>query len=61
MTEAWIQLQCPQCGETWEANPSKLPTPGAEFRCRHCGATRPTSEFMRATRDLEVLEAFHEA
>lgn len=59
MTEAWIQLSCPDCEEHWEANPSDLPSPGREFQCPHCGASSPISEFMRAQRDLEVLQEFH--
>lgn len=61
MPEAWVQLRCPACGESWEANPSDLPAPGEEFACDHCDARRPTAEFMRTQRDLEILEEFHEA
>lgn len=61
MDEAWIQLQCPNCGETWEANPSDLPAPGTDYSCRSCEATNPTREFMRTARDLEILKEFHAA
>jgi hypothetical protein len=61
MTEARVQLQCPACEETWEANPADLPAPGRAFVCRHCGDERPTPEFMRTGRSLETLESFHAA
>lgn len=61
MPEAWIQLQCPECQEGWEANPSELPAPGNRYTCDHCGAQRSISEFMRTGRGLEILEEFHEA
>ncbi len=59
MPEAWIQLRCPECEEHWEENPADLPTPEKEFQCRHCNARHPVSEFMRAKRDLEILQEFH--
>lgn len=59
MPEAIIQIRCPECENHWEENPVDLPPPGEEFRCSHCGARRSTSEFMRAKRDLEILEEFH--
>lgn len=59
MSEAWIQLRCPACEEHWEENPVDLPSPDEEFQCRHCGARNPVSAFMRAKRDLEILEEFH--
>lgn len=59
MTEAWIQLECPACGEQWEANPTDMPASGEEFTCTHCGDARHTAEFMRTTRSLEILEEFH--
>lgn len=58
MSEAWIQLQCPNCEERWEANPSDLPEPSTSRTCEHCGASRPTAEFMKTKRDLEILEEF---
>lgn len=61
MREAWIRLQCPACSEHWESNPTDLPAPDREFACTNCDERRPTSEFMRTKRDLEILEAFHEA
>jgi hypothetical protein len=60
MQEAWIQLACPACEETWESNPADLPAPAEEYDCKHCGHTAPVSEFMRTGRDLEILESFHE-
>lgn len=59
MPEAWIQLHCPACEKHWEANPVDLPSPTDEFHCPHCGARQPVREFMRAERDLDVLEEFH--
>jgi hypothetical protein len=61
MNEAWIDLQCSTCGETWEANPADLPEPDAGFTCPHCGATGSTGEFARTTRGFEILEEFHAA
>jgi len=58
MQDAWIQLQCPNCDEQWEANPADLDEPAAEFTCDHCGATNHLSEFAKTTRDFEVLEEF---
>ena len=60
MTETWIELQCPGCGETWEAAPADLPQPGREFTCQHCGRDGPVAEFMRTERNLEMWRAFHE-
>ena len=59
MREAWIRLECPECTETWEANPADLPAPGRSFTCKHCGATRSISEFPRTQRGFEILESFH--
>ena len=59
MQEAWIQLQCPDCGEQWETNPADLHEPDREFACEHCDATRPLSEFAKTQRDFEILEEFH--
>lgn len=59
MQEAWIQLQCPDCAEQWEANPSDVPEPGDALTCEHCDATRRVSEFAKTTRDFEILESFH--
>lgn len=60
MTETWIQLHCPSCGETWEEGPNDLPAPGGDFTCNHCGAERATAEFMRTERNLEMWQSFHE-
>lgn len=59
MPEAWIQISCPNCEDYWEENPTDLPSPEETFQCPKCGATQPVSEFMRAKRDLEVLQEFH--
>ncbi|TQR22547.1 hypothetical protein C9J85_04565 [Haloferax sp. wsp5] len=37
---------------------SDLPAPETLFVCDDCGAERSLSEFMRTTRDLEVLQEF---
>lgn len=58
MVEAWIQLQCPSCGEEWEDAPTDLPASDAEYTCNHCGETRRVAEFMLTQRDLEILEGF---
>lgn len=58
MTEAWIQLLCPDCREHWEANPADLPAPGEPFECSACGERRSVSEFARTGRDLEIIEQF---
>lgn len=60
MRNAWVQLECPNCEETWEANPSDLPAPRERSTCNHCDATFRTAEFMKTGRDLEILEGFHE-
>ena len=58
MQEAWLQLQCPACSVAWEARVSDLSAPETQFACDDCGAERSLSEFMRTTRDLEVLQEF---
>lgn len=60
MSEAWIQLLCPECERMWESSPGDLPAPGERFACERCGATRSVSEFARTQRDLDILESFHE-
>jgi len=59
MQEAWIQLQCPDCGEQWEANPADLSEPAAEFACKECSGTARLSEFTKTARDFEILDEFH--
>lgn len=54
-----MQILCPECSEDWEENPTDLSEPEVTYECPHCGATRPTAEFMRTARDLEILEEFH--
>lgn len=60
MVEAWIQLRCPVCEQTWEDSPADLPAPDTTFECPSCGATRSTSLFMKDQRDLEILKQFAE-
>lgn len=60
MQEAWLQLRCPTCTGSWEADVTDLPAPDTPFVCDGCGTERPLSEFMRTARDLEVLQAFSE-
>lgn len=59
MPEAWISVQCPECGDVWEDSPNDLPAPDVEFHCPKCEAIRPTSEFMKTHRDLEILRDFY--
>ena len=61
MQEAWLQLQCPACSVSWEERVSDLSAPDTQFDCDDCGTERPLSEFMRTTRDLEVLQEFTES
>ena len=58
MPEAWIQLECPSCGEDWERDPADLPDSDAEFECPSCGEQRRMAEFTKTQRDLEMLEQF---
>ncbi|MHB9285935.1 hypothetical protein ACKVMT_02710 [Halobacteriales archaeon Cl-PHB] len=60
MNDAWITLQCPDCQESWEANPGDLPAPGEQTRCEHCDTRRPTAELMKTNRDLDILQEFQE-
>lgn len=61
MQEAWIDLACPNCDKQWEANPTELPAPDADFECPDCGTSRSTAEFAQTQRGLEILESFHES
>lgn len=60
MREASVTLECPNCAETWDANAVDLPSPGEEFTCNHCGATRSISEFTKTQRGYEILETLNE-
>lgn len=60
MQEGWIQLECVDCGQQWQANPANLPAPGNEFTCDECGAERPVAEFVKTQRGYDVLAEFHE-
>ncbi|QCC50808.1 DUF7836 family putative zinc-binding protein [Halapricum salinum] len=61
MQESWIPLQCPECNESWEATPADLPEPDESFVCDHCDAVRPTAEFTKTARGLEILRDFYES
>ena len=58
MNEAFVQLSCPECTKDWEAKPMELPARDEPFACPDCEEQRPTAEFMRTDRDLEVLKEF---
>lgn len=58
MEEAFVRLQCPECGKDWEENPTNLPNHKKNFDCPSCHATRRLAEFMRTDRDLETLKQF---
>lgn len=58
MQEAWLQMQCPECEENWEEKVTALSAPDTAFTCDACGTSRPLSEFMKTSRDLEILEQF---
>ena len=58
MVEAWIRLRCPSCERSWQAAPTALPAPDAGFECDDCGEARTTAQFMRAQRDLEIVQEF---
>ncbi|GAB3673553.1 DUF7836 family putative zinc-binding protein [Halopiger thermotolerans] len=59
MREGWIQLECPDCGDQWEADPADLPSPGNRYVCEHCASERPIPEFVKTKRGLDILEEFH--
>ena len=61
MQESWIPLQCPECNESWEATLADLPEPDESFVCDHCDAVRPTAEFTKTARGLEILRDFYES
>lgn len=58
MVEAFVRLQCPECGKDWEDNPADLPNLRKNFTCSACHTTRRLSEFMRTDRDLEAVKQF---
>lgn len=60
MVEAWIELRCPACEQTWEASPTDLPTSDATLECSSCGERQRTALFMKDQRDLEILKQFTE-
>lgn len=59
MKEAWIPLECVNCGEQWEDSPVELPAPGNEFVCDHCDARRPISEFIQTQQGFKILKQFY--
>lgn len=59
MSEAWIPLECPHCGDDWEMNPASLPHPEAEFVCEACADTDRTAAFVKTKRGLDILQEFH--
>jgi hypothetical protein len=58
MVEAFVRLQCPECGKDWEEEPTDLPGHRTNFTCQSCHATRRLAEFMRTERDLELVKQF---
>lgn len=58
MVEAFVTLQCPECGKDWEETPTDLPSLKKNFSCPACHATRRLTEFMRTERDLEIVQQF---
>lgn len=58
MVEAFVRLDCPECGKDWESNPSNLPASDENVSCGDCHATRRLAQFMRTDRDLEVVQQF---
>lgn len=60
MVEAWIELRCPACEQTWEGSPTDLPSSDAKFECTSCGERRTMAQFMKDQRDLEILKQFAE-
>lgn len=58
MVEAFVRLQCPECGKHWQDDPTELRDHRANFSCPSCHATRRLAEFMRTERDLELVKQF---
>lgn len=58
MVEAFVRLQCPECGKDWQRNPAELSGLKRNFSCPSCHATRRLAEFMRTDRDLEAVKQF---
>lgn len=59
MNPAYVRLICPSCGDDWQENPNQLPAHDEEFTCSKCDAERRMAEFMRTSRDLEILKQLH--
>lgn len=55
MREAYVQLLCPSCTKNWSETPENLPGPDERFLCPDCDTTSTVAEFMRTSRDLEIL------
>ena len=60
MNEAWIPLECTECGSAWEAMPAALPVPDDEFDCPYCGDRDQLTSFLKTQEGLRILEAFEE-
>lgn len=58
MRPAWIQLECPTCGEIWESTLDAVPLLDEEFECPYCRTRNPVSEFVRTREGLKVLGEF---
>ncbi|RKD94704.1 DUF7836 family putative zinc-binding protein [Halopiger aswanensis] len=58
MREGWIDLECPDCGDHWEADPASLPSPGNRYTCERCESERPIAAFVKTKRGLDILESF---
>lgn len=59
MQEAWIPLECIDCGAQWERTPSDLPAPGNEYECDHCDVDRPIAEFVKTQQGFKILKEFY--
>jgi predicted RNA-binding Zn-ribbon protein involved in translation (DUF1610 family) len=58
MNESFVQLLCPECSKNWTTNPTKLGPLDSPFDCPDCDERRPTREFLRTHRDLEMVKQF---
>ena len=58
MRPAWIQLECPSCGEVWESTLDAVPDLGDDFACPYCQARNSVSTFVRTKEGLKVLRGF---
>lgn len=58
MRPAWIQLECPSCGEIWESTLDAVPRLEDDFECPYCRSRSPVPEFVRTKEGLAVLRRF---